>query len=154
MGTVSIDVVTRDEVPMLHAALARLSTDMGDTHRATQDDLLTHGFGPDAAFRALLARDGEVSLGVLVCTPVFSTVFGGRGLYVSDLWVAPDQRGRALGTRLLAYAVATWEPLYLRLAVYDANTAARRFYDTLGFAAQDGETAMILHGDALGRLRP
>jgi ribosomal protein S18 acetylase RimI-like enzyme len=153
MHDIAIVQVKRAEVPQLHAALAHLSEGMGDTHRATEADLIEHGFGPDPAFRALLATSADITAGALVCAPVFSTVFGGPGLYVSDLWVAPEARGRNIGPRLLAHAARLWPPRYLRLAVYDDNPDARRFYDRLGFEPGTGETAMLLHGPALARLK-
>jgi len=150
---IAINVVTRSQVPLLHGALMRLSADLGDDHTATTAQLEDEGFGPCPAYRALLALHGDAPLGVLVCSPIFSTTRGGRGLYVTDLWVSPSARGRSLGTRLLTTAAQLWHAQFLKLAVYTDNPAAQRFYDRIGFTAQTGETAMILHGAALLRLK-
>ncbi|MFD1808579.1 GNAT family N-acetyltransferase [Gemmobacter lanyuensis] len=81
---------------------------------------------------------------------------GGDGAYVSDLWVAGDQRGSGLGMRLLAAvrdaAAAEFGAVFLRLAVYDDNAAARRFYDRLGFRPKPDEIWLTLEGPALEAL--
>jgi ribosomal protein S18 acetylase RimI-like enzyme len=79
---------------------------------------------------------------------VFSTVRGGAGLYVSDLWVAPEARSAGLGHRLLkaaeARAAEAWGAGFLRLTVYDDNPRARAFYDRLGFHSDPRETPLAI----------
>jgi ribosomal protein S18 acetylase RimI-like enzyme len=145
------------DVDRLDAALRRLSAELGDIHRATAADLLRHGFGDDPAFAALLAeREGTIR-GVVMFSPVFSTIRGATGLYVSDLWVAREARGSGLAQRLLAAAQAEaagrWGTRFLRLAVYDDNPRARAFYDRLGFRANPRETLMTLEAAQPGETR-
>ena len=103
--------------------------------------------------RALLAGQGSLAL----YSPVFSTVIGGAGAYVSDLRVAPDARATGLGRRLLAAVAADaserWGAIYLTLAVYDDSPGARAFYDRLGFAAVDGQARLSLDPAATARLK-
>ncbi|MEZ5778623.1 MAG: GNAT family N-acetyltransferase [Paracoccaceae bacterium] len=157
MQDIDIHPVTRADVPLLHEALTRLSQTLGDRHVADIPALETAGFGPHPAYRAMIAvMDGE-PVGALVCSALFSTTRGGGGLYVSDLWVAERVRGRGLGQRLLAHAVAqaqiTWGAHFVKLTVYDDNPQAQRFYRRLGFAPQDNEANMVLHGPALDSLK-
>ena len=100
--TVRFEVATEAQVPRLHAALARLSQDLGDTHRAGVDELRRAGFGAHPAFRAVLASEAGETLGVALYSPSFSTARGGVVVYVSDLWVDAQTRGSGLGPRLLA----------------------------------------------------
>jgi ribosomal protein S18 acetylase RimI-like enzyme len=141
-------------VEQLDAALRCLSAELGDTHRASATDLLRYGFGDAPAFVALLAEAGSTTRGVVMFSPVFSTIRGAPGLYVSDLWVAPEARGTGLAERLLvaarAEAAARWGARFLRLAVYDDNPRARAFYDRLGFRASLRETLMTLEADQPG----
>ena len=60
-------------------------------------------FGPAPVLYALLAvtTDGDI-IGVAAYSPFFSTVNGAVGVYVSDLWVAEEIRGKQLGRLLLA----------------------------------------------------
>ncbi len=71
--TVRFEVATEAQVPRLHAALARLSQDLGDTHRAGVDELRRAGFGAHPAFRAVLASEAGETLGVALYSPSFST---------------------------------------------------------------------------------
>jgi len=154
---ITIARAKREDTARLHAALSRLSADLGDDHAAGADDLLRHGFSEPPAYFALLAtRKGE-TLGALLASPVFSTTRGGAGLYVSDLWVAEEARGAGLGRRLLSAALDlapdSWTVTFLKLAVYHDNPDAHRFYERLGFLPRRDETVLDLLGPALANLR-
>ena len=157
MHDIDIRPVDRADLPLLHDSLQQLSTALGDRHAADVAVLEDAGFGPHPVFSALLALMDGRPVGASVFSALFSTTRGGGGLYVSDLWVAPSVRGRGLGRKLLAHAVAqaqaTWGANFVKLAVYEDNPQARRFYQRLGFAAQGTETSMILHGPALDSLK-
>lgn len=127
--------------------LQALAGAMGDPFRATPAQVaagLRCG-----ALRAELAGD----LGLALWSPFLSTTRGAMGAYVSDLWVADAARGQGIGQRLLAAvrdrAAGEFGAVFLRLAVYDDNPAARRFYDRLGFAAKPDEIWLTLEGAAL-----
>lgn len=150
MTNIAIRPACEADASRLNDALARLSAEIGDDHKATAADLLRHGFGPEPVFHAMLAdRQGTIA-GVAIYSPLFSTVRGGAGLYVSDLWVAPEARGSGLGHGLLRAAAARarrqWRARFLKLSVYDDNHPARAFYERLGFVAGTNETSLILSG--------
>ncbi|MGE0846247.1 MAG: N-acetyltransferase family protein [Flavobacteriaceae bacterium] len=157
MRTITIRRAQAADAGMLHEALAALSRDLGDAHRAGPDDLLRHGFGERPSFSAVLAEQDGRAIGAAVFSPVFSTIRGGPGLYVSDLWVDSTIRGGGLGRRLLAAAAAEarrdWGAGFLRLAVYEDNARARAFYERLGFDAGKGEAVLTLEGDGLAALK-
>lgn len=150
---------TAEDAGKLDLALRALSSDIGDPHGANAADLVRHGLGSEAcALHAMLAERSDGSLaGAALYSPVFSTVRGGAGLYVSDLWVAEDTRGSGLGPRLLAAVSRSmppaWTVRFIRLAVYNSNPAARRFYDRLGFEHDPNETFLTLAGASLDALR-
>lgn len=140
----------------VNAALAALSADMGDRHRASDALIETALFGPDVALYALLAEEGPALHGVAIFSPQVSTYRGAVGAYVSDIWVDAAARGQGLGARLLAgvrdEAARRWGPGFLRLAVYDDNARARAFYDRLGFHPKPDEIWLTLEGAALEAL--
>lgn len=70
---------------------------------------------------------------------VLGTVMAGydghRG-WIYSLAVAPDRRGRGLGSRLLNHALAALKALgcvKVNLQILEANKAVRRFYEANGF---------------------
>lgn len=159
MSDIRIKRAERSDVEKLHEALTQLSRDLGDTHAASLDDLVRHGFSETPAFFALIAsrQADNKTIGALLASPVFSTARGGAGLYVSDLWVAEDARGAGLGRQLLAAAIEhvpdAWTITFLKLAVYHDNPKVRRFYERLGFQAREDETVFDLQKPALNNLR-
>ena len=74
-----------------------------DQARATADDLRRHLFGdrPAAEVLILAEVDGE-PVGFALFFPTFSTFRGQPGLYLEDLFVRPEHRGRGIGKALLA----------------------------------------------------
>lgn len=146
--TVTIRQAERADVDRLDAGLSALARDLGDRYCATPARLEQAGWGEVPAFRAALAEDGAALAGLVLYSPSVSTIRGGAGLFVSDLWVAPEHRSGGLGQRLLAAAFADasrrWGARFLRLQVYDRAPAARRFYDRLGFALARGHSDLFL----------
>ncbi len=157
MDGIVIAPVTQDTVPLLDAALRRLATDLGDDYLADQATLSAAICGPASGCFALLASSDEGTMGVVLVAPVFSTMRGGAGLFVSDLWVAASARGKGLARRLLAATLQEGarrhSARFLKLTVYHDNPGARASYDRLGFAASPDETNMFLTGAALETLR-
>ncbi|MGR3803129.1 GNAT family N-acetyltransferase [Marinibacterium profundimaris] len=154
---VTLRLAEQADAEALNEALRQLSTDLGDVHRATPDDLRRLGWGPHPTFRAMLALEGDMVVGVSFYSPYVSTVFGASGIYVSDLWSAEKMRGQGLGPRLLAATLkdgeATWGARFLKLDVYHTSPDARRFYDRLGFRPADHATKMILDEAACTALK-
>lgn len=148
-----------EDIAHIDKMLRALSEELGDRHVATIDQLHQAGFGSTPAFHALLALTSEDdrAAGIALYSPLFSTTVGGAGVYLTDLWVAPPQRGTGLGSRLIAAtaidAAERWQARFVKLAVYADNPSAIAFYDRLGFtspATQD--RYLTLKGEALQSL--
>jgi ribosomal protein S18 acetylase RimI-like enzyme len=157
MTEIAIRRALADDARRLNEALHRLSENIGDRHSATAASLRTAGFGENPVFRAVIAEKGAEVVGAALYSPIFSTVRGGTGVYVSDLWVSPSVRGQGLGRRLLG-AVAgdsgnVWGAGFLKLVVYDDNSQAHAFYERLGFAASHGEIILTLDDTGLAALK-
>ncbi|WP_245306291.1 GNAT family N-acetyltransferase [Roseovarius aestuariivivens] len=157
MAQTQIRPVEHRDLEALEAALRALGHDLGDPYRAGRDCLGQALFGATPSAFAQIAGDGPQLRGAVLFSPVFSTMRGGAGLYVSDLWVEAAARGSGLGRALLQSAVARadslWNAGFLRLAVYGQNTRARQVYDALGFTPVAGETVMLLAGEAFQQMR-
>lgn len=90
----------------------------------------------DAA--TFVAHRGGVDVGLIVGAPHHGHE-GDAGLF--SMWVAPEARGKGVAAALID-AVVAWarEQGYrnLHLAVADANEAAARLYERMGFSATGG----------------
>jgi GNAT superfamily N-acetyltransferase len=122
---------------------------------ATESDIHKNVFGPNPVAEVLLAYwDGE-PVGFALFLRNFSTFLGQTGIYLEDLFVDPEHRGKGIGKALLIrLAKIAVERGYGRLewAVLDWNTPSIEFYRSLGAIPLDEWTAYRLTGDALSRL--
>lgn len=104
---------------------------------------------------ALIAElDGEAA-GFALYFFNFSTFLGRHGLYLEDLYVREDKRGRGLGKALLAALakIAVDNDCgRMEWSVLDWNAPSIAFYRSLGAAPMDEWTVYRLSGGALTTL--
>lgn len=145
------------DIDALDRALAELSDELGDPHRAGSTELRRGLLGAPPSAWAQVAEGPDGLSGVVLYSPIFSTVRGGAGVYVSDIWVARGSRGQGLGGALLRAAARNagtlWGAGFMRLSVHDDNADARAFYRDLGFGPVAGETVMVVTGQEFELLR-
>jgi len=111
------------------------------------------GAKPDA--EVLLASIGQVPAGFAVFFHNYSTWWGRRGLFLEDLFVRPDMRGRGIGKALLrslARVAKERECARMEWQVLDWNQPAIDFYKSLGAVAKDEWTTFRLDRDAIEKL--
>ena len=85
----------------------------------------------------------------------FSTFLGRPGIYLEDLYVQPNMRGKGLGKILLGYLASLALELKcgrLEWWVLDKNTPAIDFYQSLGAKPMNEWTVNRVAGVALDRL--
>jgi GNAT superfamily N-acetyltransferase len=133
------------------AEYERLADDVVATEASVHDSL----FGARPSAEAVIACvDGEPA-GFAVWFHNYSTFLSRRGLYLEDLFVLPDKRGRGVGRALLRHlagiAVARGCGR-MEWAVLDWNETAIRFYRSLGAQPMADWTVYRLTGDSLRRL--
>jgi GNAT superfamily N-acetyltransferase len=125
-----------------------------DQVRTTEADIARDGFGANPQFRALIAEwQGETAGYALFCS--YYSSWRGAGLYLEDLFVRPDFRGRRIGTALLARvaSIAEQENLsFIRWAVLNWNQPAIEVYKALGGEFLDELRSVLLAGDGLRKL--
>lgn len=102
---------------------------------ATAERLAHALFGPRPAAEAVLAEaDGDV-VGFALFFTNFSTFLAQPGLYLEDLFVKPDHRGRGYGKALLAHLAelaVTRNYGRFEWSVLDWNQPAIEFYRSQG----------------------
>lgn len=102
---------------------------------ATEKDIETNLFGAQPKAECILAEHDHRPVGFALYFHNFSTFLGRPGLYLEDLYVKPEYRGRGFGRKLLAYLAKLAVQRgcgRFEWAVLDWNTPAIRFYESLG----------------------
>ena len=122
---------------------------------ATEADIDAALFGANPRLFCEIAEwDGEPA-GFALYFHNFSTFLGRPGIYLEDIYVRPEFRGKGIGKALLTYlaneCVANgWSRL--QWSVLDWNTPSIEFYKSLGGVMLDEWTGVRVSGDALARL--
>ena len=154
---VHIQSATVDDVPLVLGMIRALADyeRLGDAVVATEESLRDTLFGERPSAEVVLARIGTEAVGFAAWFRTFSTFLGRPGLYLEDLFVVPQWRGRGVGRALLAHlareAVAGGCGR-LEWSVLDWNAPAIGFYRSLGAQPMDEWTVFRVTGDTLERL--
>jgi len=119
---------------------------------AIEEDLLNTIFASDPrVFCDLVEVDGQIA-GMAIWFLNYSTWQAKHGIYLEDLFIKPEYRGRGYGKALLKHlAKICDEKGYGRLQwwVLDWNSPAIEFYKSLGAEAMDEWTVYRTSGKAL-----
>ncbi|MGU3582813.1 N-acetyltransferase family protein [Rhodococcus sp. C26F] len=154
---------TPEDVPAITGLIYDLAEYEKARHECTVVPEQIHEalFGPQPSVYAHVAEEsgedeaeGQV-VGVALWFRNFSTWDGVHGIYLEDLFVRPEHRGKGHGRALLAaLAHECVERGYTRLSwsVLDWNEPSIGFYRSLGAVAQDEWTTFRLSGSALQAL--
>ena len=154
---ISIAPATETDVPLILGFIRKLAEYEKLSHLvvATEADIHEHVFGPNAVAEVLISYwDGD-PVGFALFFRNFSTFLGQPGIYLEDLFVDPEHRGKGIGKALLIrLAQIALDRGYGRLdwAVLDWNAPSIEFYRRLGAIALDSWTGYRLTGDALIQL--
>ena len=137
-------------------ALKTLIHEFADFERlpvaATEASLLRDGFGAAPKFRVVMAEwDGQPA-GYALFFDYYSSFEGRPGLFLEDIYVRGEYRGKGIGKALLArVALVAGEKncFGVRWQVLDWNTPAIEFYRELGATFLDDWKTVSLDGNAL-----
>jgi GNAT superfamily N-acetyltransferase len=122
---------------------------------ATEEQLVDVLFGERPAAEVLLALEGESPAGFAVFFHNFSTWLGRPGLYLEDLFVKPEKRGKGYGRALLVELAKIARDRgcgRMEWAVLNWNEPAIKFYRALGAKPMDEWTVFRLTREGIERL--
>jgi GNAT superfamily N-acetyltransferase len=145
-----------EDLPLLREMIVEFATfeRLAEYVTVTEETLARDGFGVQRRFRSILPEwDGKVA-GYTIFFPFYSS-FEGPGLFLEDIYVREEFRGKGIGKALMmeVAAIAVREKLWvMRWEVLDWNQTAIDFYKRLGATLHDDWKAVRLEGDALRRL--
>lgn len=158
-ATVQIRDATREDVVHVVRLLAQDQLGAGREEISEPlDQAYLDGFGAiddDPHNRLVVATDGDEVIGTLQLTFIPSLTFrGGWRAQIEAVRIAEDRRGTGAGRQLMRWAVeeARHQGCFLvQLTTNSQRVDARRFYESLGFAATHHGMKLYLTGDVAGR---
>ncbi|GAU83874.1 GNAT family N-acetyltransferase [Bosea sp. BIWAKO-01] len=155
--TLSIRPARPDEAGLVLAFIKELAEYEELLHEvaASEEQLAQALFGPDPKVACDIAEWEGAPAGFAVWFYTYSTFSGRHGIWLEDLYVRPEFRGKGIGKALIAgLAKRCVDEGLPRLAwwVLNWNEPSRVFYRSLGANAQSEWTVKRLDGDALRRL--
>jgi GNAT superfamily N-acetyltransferase len=148
---------TAGDIPIILELIMALAT----YERAPNDVIATESglkevlFGKKPAAEVLLAFENARPVGFAVFFHNFSTWLGRPGLYLEDLFVRPEDRGKGYGRALLVELAKVARERgcgRMEWAVLDWNEPAINFYRKLGAKPMDEWTVFRLTRDGIARL--
>ncbi|MGE5213427.1 MAG: N-acetyltransferase family protein [Nitrospirota bacterium] len=122
---------------------------------ATKDQLVDVLFGERPVAEVLLALEGDSPVGFAVYFYNFSTWLGRPGLYLEDLFVKPEKRGKGYGRALLVELAKIARNRgcgRMEWAVLNWNEPAIKFYRTLGAKPMNEWTVFRLTREEIAKL--
>ena len=155
--TVLIRPAQAPDVPVIAALIRGLARFEKLEHELTMTEarLAESLFGQHRYAETLLAEDTAVPVGFALFFHNFSTFLGQPGIYLEDLFVVPEHRGRGIGRALLkelAHVAVERGCGRLEWSVLDWNRDAIGFYERLGARPNSEWTVYRLAGEALNAL--
>jgi GNAT superfamily N-acetyltransferase len=143
-----------EDVPQIRHFIVELATYEKLAHEAvaTDEGLREHLFGTTPRAEVVFACWDSQPVGFALYFHNFSTFTGRPGIYLEDLYVRPDQRGRGIGRVLMAYLAqlaVTRNCARFEWAVLDWNEEAIRFYRSIGAVGMESWRVQRLAGEAL-----
>lgn len=151
-----IRFATIDDVGLIRAMIRELAEYEQELDKVviSEQELRRDGFGENPKFRALIAEWKGQPAGYALFFGYYST-WRGPGLYLEDVFVREQYRGKGIGSALLARVarVAVEERCgAMHWEVLNWNAKAIEIYKGIGAEFQEKWRRMLLSGDALEKL--
>jgi GNAT superfamily N-acetyltransferase len=152
-----IRIAGESDVPLILRFIRELAEyeRLADRVVATEESIRASLFGSPRFAEVLIAEMSGVASGFALFFHNFSTFAGKPGIYLEDLYVREECRGRGVGAALLARLAAVARErgcARLEWSVLNWNESAIGFYRSIGAKPMDEWTVYRLEGDALDAL--
>ena len=145
-----------EDVPLLHEMIVEFAhfERLADCLCITNEILIRDGFGPEPRFRVLLAEWEGKPAGYAIYFPFYSS-FQGPVLFLEDVYVREEFRGKGIGIGLMAEVALIAQQQGVRVMRWEVlhwNQAAIDFYKKLGATFMDECKEVWLEDEALRQL--
>jgi len=154
--SVNIRKTDVSDVPLILQFILELAEyeNLKDQVTATEEILKESLFGKKPYAEALIVEANSIPVGLVLFFHNFSTFLGKAGIYIEDLYIKEEYRGKGIGKKIFEYLsnlakerncgridwwVLEWNP-------------ARKFYEKMGAVPMDEWIVYRLTGDKLDDL--
>ncbi len=148
---------TKKDVPLILSLIKELAVYEKLLHEvvATEDQLTEMLFGQKKYAEVLIANYDNENAGFALFFHNFSTFLGKPGIYLEDLYVKPQLRGKGIGKSLLLSLVKLAKERNcgrVEWAVLNWNEPSIKFYESLGAKPMNQWTVYRLSEDEINSL--
>lgn len=153
MHEISFRFAKEKEIPLILDFVRRLAAyeNLADEVVATEEDMADWLFRRKIV-ETLFVLEGDTVVGMALFFHNFSTFLGKGGIYVEDLFILPDYRGKGLGKALLSEICTLAKERgcgRVDWACLRSNEPGLRFYHSLNAVPQNEWLGFRLTGAAL-----
>jgi len=155
--SISIEKAAPENIPQIFALMREFAEyeKLLEFFETTEERLETALFGDGKVADAILAFDGERVVAYAVFFPYFSTFRGQRGIYLEDIFITENARGKGVGEimlKFIARLARTRGFERIDFQVLQWNTPAIAFYEKLGAVRDEEERHFKFTGEAFQKL--
>jgi GNAT superfamily N-acetyltransferase len=156
-NNLKITKAKRKDAPLILSLIKELAEFEKLSHQvvATEKDLAKNLFGPKKFAEVLLAFYDKEAVGMALFFHNYSTFEGKPGIYLEDLYVKPEFRGKGIGKSLLLKLIRIAEKQKcgrVEWAVLDWNKSAIDFYTKLEAECMDAWKIFRLTNDKIKKI--
>jgi GNAT superfamily N-acetyltransferase len=153
----TIRFATKQDVPLILSFIKQLAEYEKLSHEVVATEaLLEHTlFGERNIAEVIIGEYKKEAVGFALFFHNFSTFLGKPGLYLEDLYIKPEMRGKGLGKIMLSFLAHLAKERgcgRLEWWVLDWNEPSINFYKSLGATPMDDWTVFRLTGKTLDDL--
>ena len=157
MPGLEIRSATESDVPLILQFIRDLAVYEKLEHKviATEETVRRTLFGSPRFAEVVFAVVDGKEVGFALFFHNYSTFLGQPGIYLEDLFVKPESRGRGIGKALLGHLAKLAKERgcgRVEWAVLDWNTPSINFYKSIGAVPLSDWIVFRLTGDALEKL--
>lgn len=148
---------TVEDIPLILSFIKELAAYEKLLHevKATEAILKETLFGEKPSAKVVIGYLNKIPVSFALFFHNFSTFLGRPGIYLEDLFVKPEVRGKGIGKKMLAYLAHLAKKLNcgrLEWWVLDWNKEATAFYKKMGAIPMDEWTVHRVTGKTLDEL--
>jgi ribosomal protein S18 acetylase RimI-like enzyme len=144
MTELRIEKAAGKHIPQIIALIREFAEyeNLSDFCEVTEERLRAALFGETKVAEAIVVLEDQTPIGYAIFYPNFASFRGQRGMYLEDIFIKPEFRGRGVGEMMLRHIAKLAQARgfeRIDFLVLDWNTTAVKFYERLGARRDDEE---------------